>query len=72
MKYKIIILLILTICLTGCVTNTKYVDSFCLWATPITLTKHEVATMSIESLRQIDVFNTVYETRCVAKYEDLD
>ncbi len=56
---KIMILLLLE---SGC--KNISVDSFCLWATPITISQEEFDTMSEETLRQIDNFNQEFEGRC--------
>jgi hypothetical protein len=40
------------------------VDSFCLWASPITVSQEEFDKISEETLRQIDNFNQEVEEHC--------
>ena len=53
--------------IVGCATNTPVTESFCLWATPITITKHELDVMSDETLREIYTYNQIYDLKCKNK-----
>ena len=53
----------LMLCVQGC-TNT-HVDSFCMWAHPITITEQELNTISEYTLREIDNYNQNYEKLCI-------
>ncbi len=55
-------MMILLLLESGC--KNIYVDSFCLWADPITVNQEEFGKMSEEMLRQIDNFNQEFEERC--------
>jgi len=53
----------LSLLMSGCA-RTRAIDSFCLWATPISLTNHEIDTMTAHSKRQVDNFNRIYYKKC--------
>lgn len=56
--------IILLMCVSGC-TNIHVIDSFCLTAKPITVTKKELnQCLSEETIRQIDNYNQEIEYRC--------
>ncbi len=54
--------MILLLLESGC--KNTYVDSFCLWANPITINQEEFDKMSEETLRRIDNFDQEFEERC--------
>lgn len=60
-------MMILMMCVSGCVTNTRVIDSFCVWAKPITITKTELNSISNETLIQLDNFNRHYEQLCIGE-----
>jgi hypothetical protein len=43
------------------------IDTFCLWAKPMTVSLDELCTMSYETLKQLDYYNTNYEKLCANK-----
>jgi len=49
---------------TGC-ENIRVIDSYCLWAGPITITTWELDNISSDTLRQIDNNNQIYESKCI-------
>ncbi len=55
-------MMILLLLESGC-KNTS-VDSFCLWASPISVSQEEFDKMGDETLRQIDNFNQEFEKWC--------
>jgi hypothetical protein len=55
-------MMILLLLESGC--KNISVDSFCLWANPITISQEEFNKMSEETLRQIDNFNQEFEEHC--------
>ena len=55
-------MMILLLSEIGCA-NTS-VNSFCLWANPITISQEEYDKMSEETMRQIDNFNQEFEEHC--------
>lgn len=58
------LMMILMMSISGC-QSTPVIDSFCLWAKPISLTKEEIRTMTDHSKRQIDNFNRIYDKKCI-------
>jgi hypothetical protein len=55
-------MMILLLFASGC--KNTYVDSFCLWANPITVSQEEFDKMDEETLRQIDNLNQEFERHC--------
>ena len=55
-------MIILLLLESGC--KNISVDSFCLWANPITVSQEEFDKISEETLRQIDNFNQEVEEHC--------
>ncbi len=55
-------MMILLLLESGC--KNISVDSFCLWASPISVSQEEFDKMSEETLRQIDNFNQEVEEHC--------
>ena len=57
---------LLMIFVAGC-TTTRVIDSFCLWAEPITITKKELKEMSDTTLREIYNYNNTVKVKCQGK-----
>lgn len=45
--------------------KTIYVSNFCLWASPIIITREELTSLSDGTLRQIDNLNQEYQIQCI-------
>ena len=57
-------MMILALLESGCKNTSASNQSFCLWASPITITQNELNSLTEETLRQIDDFNQEIEERC--------
>lgn len=66
----IVVVLMMLLCCIGCCNKKQMasggygVDSVCLWIEPITITKKEMDTLSIYTLRQIDAHNMKLRIKC--------
>ena len=57
-------MIVIALLSSGCVATGGTIDSFCLWAKPITITDHELKMLSMETLRELDDFNQEWQIRC--------
>jgi hypothetical protein len=51
------------LCAQGC--GKTYVNDFCIWAEPITITETELASLTDLTLRELDHYNEEYRIKCL-------
>jgi hypothetical protein len=54
---------LLMLCAQGC--GKTYVNDFCIWAEPITITETELASLTDLTLRELDHYNEEYRIKCL-------